>query len=406
MDTNGKEPNQESNNDEEKSHSSDHHDTLSNPISYAALNFCMDLKEEIQTNEREIVEETLGRLRSLTTKKAFEIWIEDLAKQVEDFLQQKLNHTLMINANDLVNKDPYVSSKKNHAAAIQIENPLCTHRESSLSSTAWTKAYRNQLKSRPTYTVLDLDSSDHEHTCEACGRNNHNVAYKVMFGGNSYDASRTYEILKKTRHTDWERCLRSQRIQYDSNDEDDSNLNLSSDDDGQRNETSHAKEVFKVGKYCRARSELYHSLLHYKYKVFSHIGMKLLGVPVMDYYGNLKQKVTRTSGRIKLKTKVKDLVKDTKFLNEEYEKYQKLIQLAAEGWSFGVMEKNLDSTCISWSGHQSYEEDVMDVRNENKKKLEKQRKKLKKVKKKLRKHKKRMKKEMKKKKAKEKILDG
>lgn len=172
---------------------------LDNHMSYAALNFSMQMREELEKDEKETVRETLGMLRGMTTEEAFEVWIKDIAKQVEDTLRKKINKS----TNSLNVLENYVSSKKYHSAGIQIENPLCTYRESNLSSTAWTRSFRRQLVTRPIYRTTDLDSAEREDSCvcEACGRTNHNAVYKVTFSGFAYDASRTYELVKSTRHT-------------------------------------------------------------------------------------------------------------------------------------------------------------------------------------------------------------
>jgi len=175
---------------------------LDNPMNYAALNFSMDMTDENFQNETTIVQETLGRLKSLTTREAFEVWIQDMIKQVEEYLHIMMSRNSSLNPFDN-DTYPYRSSQEGYAATLQIENPLCTYRESNLASTAWTSSFRSQLKTRPNYTVMDLESYEKDSgcVCEACGRNNHNVAFKVKFSGDSYDASRTYDIVKRTRHT-------------------------------------------------------------------------------------------------------------------------------------------------------------------------------------------------------------
>ena len=179
---------------------------LNNPMNYAALNFSMDMRDEDFQSETKIVQETLGRLKSLTTQEAFEAWMQDMVKQVEEYLHIMLRKSSQSstawNPNPFDNY-PYRSSQEGYAATLQIENPLCTYRESNLSSTAWTSSFRSQLKTRPNYSVMDLESYEKDSgcVCEACGRSNHNVAFKIKFSGEPYDASRTYDIVRRTRHT-------------------------------------------------------------------------------------------------------------------------------------------------------------------------------------------------------------
>ena len=61
--------------------------------------------------------------------------------------------------------DPCVSVEKAReylAAARQVENVICTSRESLLGSSAWRQEFLAQLKSRPFYFVTDLP----HHLCE------------------------------------------------------------------------------------------------------------------------------------------------------------------------------------------------------------------------------------------------
>jgi len=125
--------------------------------------------------------------------------------------------------------------------------------------------------------------------------------------------------------------------------------------------------------------------------------MKILGIPLMTYYDKLQTSDSRKSGRIKLKMKVKDLLKNSKFIDQQYNKYQRLIQLASEGWSFGASERNMMPVNIPWSNHEALKNEFSDAdkqrkASKEKKKLKKQRKKLKKAEKKLKKAKKKMKK--------------
>ena len=57
---------------------------------------------------------------------------------------------------------------------MQVENVMCTTRESLLGSGAWRGDFAGELKARPFYAVTDLPGYQSGARCQACGRQAHN----------------------------------------------------------------------------------------------------------------------------------------------------------------------------------------------------------------------------------------
>lgn len=79
------------------------------------------------------------------------------------------------------------------SAARQIENRICTHRESLLASSAWKADFLSELQSRPFYSALRHSGSLSDFDgvkCEACGRSAQCPDHCVYLFGPSYQANK------------------------------------------------------------------------------------------------------------------------------------------------------------------------------------------------------------------------
>ena len=96
------------------------------------------------------------------------------------------------------------SSSKYLSAARQIENLICTHRESLLGSSAWRQDFLKELQSRPFFMSqkqhsanyfndCDGDHSGGQEKCHACGRGSHAPDHRVSLFGPSYPAMKIWE---------------------------------------------------------------------------------------------------------------------------------------------------------------------------------------------------------------------
>lgn len=242
----------EPNKGREKAHSKSADDNVGSdddndeqPMSHAALAFQMQLNQQAAQQEEDLLAEVMMANRSLSEDEAFRIWLEDLALQAEAHLHKSTVH---------------VSTLRQQKAASQIERPLCTRRESTLGSSAWRPNFRDELKHRPLYRSFELHQlavPDDVRHCGACGRSSHSITHRIEFSGPRYSADRTWQSSRDLKHADWEACLGG-RMTKDHGDK-------GSDDEDMEPKT------FYVGGHCRARTELYHSLLHFKFLVFDEI---------------------------------------------------------------------------------------------------------------------------------------
>ena len=228
---------------EDNEGSDDDHDEQ--PMSHAALAFQMQLNQQAAQQEEDLLAEVMMANRSLSEDEAFRIWLEDLALQAEAHLHKSTVH---------------VSTLRQQKAASQIERPLCTRRESTLGSSAWRPDFRDELKHRPLYRSFELHQlavPDDVRHCGACGRSSHSITHRIEFSGPRYSADRTWQSSRDLKHADWEACLGGR-------------MTTNHGDKGSDDEDIEPK-IFYVGGHCRARTELYHSLLHFKFLVFDEI---------------------------------------------------------------------------------------------------------------------------------------
>ena len=218
------------------------------PMSHAAIAFQMQLDQQAARQDEELLAEMMMANRSLSEDEAFQIWLEDLALQAEAYLKANAGEE---------KGHVHVSTLRQQKAASQIERPLCTRRESTLGSSAWRPEFRDELKHRPLYRSFELHQlavPDEVKKCGACGRASDHITHRIEFSGPRINADRTWQSSRDLKHADWEACLGPMGKDQDVGDDEDSE-----------------PTTFYVGGHCRARTELYHSLLHFKFMVFDEI---------------------------------------------------------------------------------------------------------------------------------------
>ena len=310
------------------------------PMSHAALAFQMQLDQQAAKQDEELLAEMMMANRSLSEDEAFQIWLEDLALQAEAYLKsnagKKKGHV-------------HVSTLRQQKAASQIERPLCTRRESTLGSSAWRPEFRDELKHRPLYRSFELNQlavPDDVKKCGACGRGSDHITHRIEFSGPRYNADRTWQSSRDLKHADWEACLRPMGKDQDLGDDEDSK-----------------PTTFYVGGHCRARTELYHSLLHFKFMAFDEILGLLSGDhsnvairmqlkangQVLDQFlsktkkGGKKDAGEAGEGSVHRPISVEELMSNGGFLERQHERCRNLTEESEEKWGGhkGEMTKGL-----------------------------------------------------------------
>jgi hypothetical protein len=99
------------------------------------------------------------------------------------------------------------SSSPHLSATRQIENLICTNRESLLGSSAWRRDFLKELQSRPFFMHKRSTASQYfydcgscggnegwdEERCQACGRTSQKPDHQVILFGPSYNATKSWE---------------------------------------------------------------------------------------------------------------------------------------------------------------------------------------------------------------------
>lgn len=111
-------------------------------------------------------------------------------------------------AKSIISKKGFIELNRNPeyvSAVRQIENLICTHRESLLGSSAWRTDFLKELQSRPFYMLRKgaaacyfydcgvAGSGWDEERCQACGRTSQRPEYQIHLFGPIYQASKIWE---------------------------------------------------------------------------------------------------------------------------------------------------------------------------------------------------------------------
>eukprot|EP01036_Dinobryon_divergens_P029692 gene29692-38821_t len=265
------------------------------------------------------------------------------------------------------NREPHSSYL---GASRQIENLICTSRESLLGSSAWKAEFLAQLSSRPFYTVSGVCSGPWMSggRCMACGRSSQRPDHKVYLFGSSYESKRCWEsdrwdtLLPEALYLDLvtipeekpkvEKGVakqsvtkkRPRRVIVLSDDDEDLNADeedVSEDHMGEDEATpwwkkrwpqrlvSEEESTWELAAHCRSRTQLYHTLLHYKFRLMLKIRERIER-ECMDI---VRQKANSSSGCKKdLHDLIMRLGDDRKFLQIEVTRFEILLRNATVKW--------------------------------------------------------------------------
>ena len=103
--------------------------------------------------------------------------------------------------------------------------------------------------------------------------------------------------------------------------------------------------LFKVGSFCKSRTRLYHSFLHFKFKIFYRILTKLTGAATNIYFLNSlpqhkglqglrkkHQEVNAERRSKRLSTCAKEIIKDESFISDGFRTYNFLLGSTEADW--------------------------------------------------------------------------
>lgn len=116
-----------------------------------------------------------------------------------------------------------------------IRRNILDMKELVVSSSVWSKDFRNDINRFPKFVGVYTGGGD---PCEVCNKQNRHSSYEVILSGIPYDSSKFW---KGDRSQIWE------------------------------TETENENVVYRSGKWCHFRSKLYHRLQHYPF----HLAMKI-----------------------------------------------------------------------------------------------------------------------------------
>lgn len=166
--------------DEEEASEEDDEESLDGNLLYFRVNQMRESKEH-EIEETGDIAGMLGFRKSYPVPEAMAYYIEYIGKC-------------------LISKDAFRDAPKSSphlAAARQIENLICTNRESLLGSSAWRQDFLKELQHRPFYvhfkTAGHYFNDCNDEKCQACGRGTHRPDHRVSLFGPTYEAMRIWE---------------------------------------------------------------------------------------------------------------------------------------------------------------------------------------------------------------------
>ena len=341
----------EDDNDDDDNDDDDEDDE--SPLNHWQVNALIDQQNDI--NPFAIVNKSYGR------EEAFAIYIEYLAKSLvdKDFVA-KVHRESTSSVSS--------SSSKFASTARQTENLISTCRESLLGS-VWAPKFLEQVQNRPFY-MRNVCDHDEDERCAACNRTSKRArsAYQIHLYGTSYNARRVWDTGR------WDKEMPAALFIYnddeegvnDDDDEDDDNDDSDDDDDEEEDDddsfivnddedededydndkkrkkkkkkltcakpwwlqalpaglTKGRESRWYLAGHCTFRTQMYHTLLHYKFRLLLKIREKL-----------------KKNGNVDV------LLNNDNFIKSEVNRFTKLINDA--GKSFGGDEFMRDA----WDHH-------------------------------------------------------
>ena len=255
------------------------------------------------------------------------------------------------------------------SAARQIENKICTMRESLLGSGAWAgggSKFAKELQSRPFYLPgAQVNTLGNDEKCAACNRTSKSAApFSIYLFGCHYNAreawvsNRWQDLMPQCVffHHDRKRSLQKEAraareasggaielsdsgsSSSDSGDDDSEEESDSSKDSdvveamsGRRmwwvkkwpgKLTSGGESTWSLSGHCKGRTQLYHALLHYKLRLLLKVRERL------EVHGY----------------SLTDLTQDQQFINHETRRYSDLLDLASTQFGGANMDSSKEAS--------------------------------------------------------------
>ena len=266
--------------------------------------------------------------------------------------------------------NPAVAPNCNYlAAARQVENLVCTTRESLVGSGAWNVTFTSELHCRPFYICApSFFGHGEEQKCSACNRTSMSSCKMIYLFGQKYDGRKAWNSSRWDRElpaaaflhstfkepsaggassssgADGDRRDRDDVVELSGSDEEDEARDLNGGDDGASDCSSdEADERAKASKVCQwwkkkwpgeltrgresrwiltghccQRTQLYHTLLHYKLRLFLKV----------------REKLERCAGS------VGEAMRDATFISAEADRYESLLGTASQLYGGRGMESH------------------------------------------------------------------
>lgn len=203
---------------------------------------------------------------------------------------------------------------------------------SKFSSSVWTPEFMRSIRARPDMMMNEISGLQRdvaEAHCEACNRKNHPASQEVMFTGSPYDKD-TLEPLQGDSDSE-----------SDSGDLDSDASSLSADSDADANGEKPAYDAygerlapesrrFTLGSTCAANAQVSHTLLHWRYQLYSWVKDYLAREGYLTAEKLVKRDGWRDRKREKAAEKIVKKMEEMGEVRKLYRAYKEQVSYALE----------------------------------------------------------------------------
>ena len=270
--------------------------------------------------------------KAMSTKEAFELYLEMLARSVADkgFREGMRKNPMS------VRYGRYSNAKK------KLEDLICTKRESLLGSMQWKLLWVQELRGRPKFEFFDILGKRPDR-CQVCGRRRHPCAFEVKLSGPRYDSMALWESRR------WEGALPC-RLEIFGTPEGDEKGREEGEEEEEEEEEEEGEDPDKpvegmvggwwhAGSTCKYKSLCYSSMIHYKFNLLRRVARRLKGFAVTgarSRRGEREREVLRSpvaarkdkkTGLYAVVVPVEELMKEEGWVEAEFERFEKLLSL-------------------------------------------------------------------------------
>ncbi|KAI5285482.1 hypothetical protein KEM52_002426, partial [Ascosphaera acerosa] len=229
------------------------------------------------------------------------------------------------------------------AAFAKINDEVMGLAASQLISSVWTLPFRRALEARPQLTITPIEAG--YDSCDACQRARHPARYEFIFTGEPYSLDTLRPVTQDEDDGGADASAGSQseagsaRTGTHSSDSEDDLYSGSesggrgesaSDIDRHGNPIPSTDTAFRLGKHCRAKAELAHNLLHWRWELNQWVLDWLRTQEITTEKQVRRRKKWSVRHQTRYANSIVDMMVELKEIDKLWKDFKKTVQYARE----------------------------------------------------------------------------